>query len=223
MTAPAQDHLTGQNHSPTGATDAYPRRLSGASTFVLYLAIALIYFARGLPGDSGNWYIGRETDPGQTMWFFNWWRFSLTHGLNPFITDLVWAPTGNQPGVDDLCPTPRVVLDPSTSNGRRARNLQRHGAADAGAGGIHRISLMPACDARVLAIGAGRIHLRFFSPHAWRSTGTPGRDRGFPGATDRADRAQASRQRNLDGHVLPRFWRCCWSPNFCVRWISSRR
>ncbi len=28
------------------------------------------------------------------MWFFNWWRFSLAHGLNPFISDWVWAPLG---------------------------------------------------------------------------------------------------------------------------------
>jgi hypothetical protein len=28
------------------------------------------------------------------MWFFNWWGYSLSHGLNPFFTDLVWAPLG---------------------------------------------------------------------------------------------------------------------------------
>src|SRR3984957_15280001 len=28
------------------------------------------------------------------MWFFNWWRFSFAHGLNPFVTDWVWAPLG---------------------------------------------------------------------------------------------------------------------------------
>jgi hypothetical protein len=28
------------------------------------------------------------------MWFFNWWRYSLSHGLNPFFTDLVWTPLG---------------------------------------------------------------------------------------------------------------------------------
>jgi hypothetical protein len=28
------------------------------------------------------------------MWFFNWWRYSLSHGLNPFFTDLVWTPYG---------------------------------------------------------------------------------------------------------------------------------
>jgi hypothetical protein len=38
--------------------------------------------------------IGRGTDPPQTMWFFNWWLYSLSHGLNPFVTDLVWAPLG---------------------------------------------------------------------------------------------------------------------------------
>jgi hypothetical protein len=28
------------------------------------------------------------------MWFFNWWVYSLSHRLNPFFTDLVWAPLG---------------------------------------------------------------------------------------------------------------------------------
>ncbi len=66
----------------------------GLSALGLYLAVSLIYFARALPGHPGEFYIGRDTDPPQTMWFFNWWRFSLAHGLNPFFTDWVWAPSG---------------------------------------------------------------------------------------------------------------------------------
>jgi hypothetical protein len=93
MTTPAQVHSTRQNHYP-GATEAAPCPRRGVSIFVMYLAIALIYFARGLHGHSGDYYLGRETDPPQTMWFFNWWRFSLAHGLNPFVTDWVWAPLG---------------------------------------------------------------------------------------------------------------------------------
>ncbi len=62
--------------------------------FGLYALISLIFFARALPFHPGTFYIGRDTDPPQTMWFFNWWRYSLSHGLNPFFTDLVWTPVG---------------------------------------------------------------------------------------------------------------------------------
>jgi hypothetical protein len=61
--------------------------------FALYFAIAILLLDRGLAGHPG-YYVGRDTDPPQTMWFFNWWRYSLAHGLNPFVTDLVWAPVG---------------------------------------------------------------------------------------------------------------------------------
>jgi hypothetical protein len=66
----------------------------GFAIFGLYAVISLIYFARALPFHPGDFYIGRDTDPPQTMWFFNWWRYSLSHGLNPFFTDLVWTPLG---------------------------------------------------------------------------------------------------------------------------------
>jgi hypothetical protein len=69
-------------------------RFVGFAIFGLYAVISLIYFARALPFHPGNFYIGRDTDPPQTMWFFNWWRYSLSHGLNPFFTDLAWTPIG---------------------------------------------------------------------------------------------------------------------------------
>jgi hypothetical protein len=68
-------------------------RTQSLVAFVLYFALAALLLDRGLIGHPG-YYIGRDTDPPQTMWFFNWWRFSLAHRLNPFITDWVWAPLG---------------------------------------------------------------------------------------------------------------------------------
>jgi len=61
--------------------------------FALYFALAALLLDRGFIGHPG-YYVGRDTDPPQTMWFFNWWRFSLAHRLNPFFTDWVWAPLG---------------------------------------------------------------------------------------------------------------------------------
>src|ERR1700731_3668022 len=68
-------------------------RWQSFAAVALYFILAVLLLDRGLAGHPG-YYIGRDTDPPQTMWFFNWWRFSLAHGLNPFVTDLVWAPLG---------------------------------------------------------------------------------------------------------------------------------
>ncbi len=67
-------------------------RLQSCSAFALYLMFAVV-LDRGLARHP-VFTIGRGTDPPQTMWFFNWWLYSLSHGLNPFVTDLVWAPLG---------------------------------------------------------------------------------------------------------------------------------
>ncbi len=69
-------------------------RHGNCSPALLYLFLSELFFARGLIGHISTFYIGRDTDPPQTMWFFNWWRFSLAHGLNPFVTDFAWAPLG---------------------------------------------------------------------------------------------------------------------------------
>ncbi len=69
-------------------------RFGNLAAFGLFIAISLLCFARALPGHPGNFYIGRDTDPPQTMWFFNWWLYSLSHRLNPFFTDFAWAPLG---------------------------------------------------------------------------------------------------------------------------------
>jgi hypothetical protein len=68
-------------------------RLQSFAAFALYLTLAIVLFARGLFGHP-DYVLGQGTDLPQTMWFFNWWRFSLSHGLNPFLTDWVWAPLG---------------------------------------------------------------------------------------------------------------------------------
>ncbi len=110
MTASAQNHLTRQSHS-AAVTGADPYRWRAVAILGLYLAISLIFFARGLIGHPG-YCVGRETDPPQTMWFFNWWRFSLAHGLNPFITDFVWAPLGINLAWTAFVPLPSLISIP---------------------------------------------------------------------------------------------------------------
>src|SRR5271167_1408554 len=78
---------------------------------LLYLCLSVLLLDRGLIGHPG-YHIGRDTDPGVHMWFFNWWRFSLAHGLNPFVTDFVWAPLGINLAWTTFVPLPAWVSIP---------------------------------------------------------------------------------------------------------------
>ena len=86
-------------------------RFGRLAIFGLYVAISLIFFARGLFRHP-SFFIGRDTDPPQTMWFFKWWLFSLSHGFNPFITDWVWAPLGINLAWTALVPLPSLISIP---------------------------------------------------------------------------------------------------------------
>jgi len=106
------------------SSDRARHRLQSFGAFALYFSLAVLLLDRGLIGHSG-YYIGRDTDPPQTMWFFNWWRFSIAHGLNPFVTDFVWAPLGINlawttfvpiPGSRSLCKSRWASPQPTTSS-----------------------------------------------------------------------------------------------------------
>ena len=85
-------------------------RLQSLVALALYF-FAILFLFRGLIGHPG-YYVGRDTDPPQTMWFFNWWRFSLAHGLNPFISHWVWAPSGINLAWTTFVPLPAWISIP---------------------------------------------------------------------------------------------------------------
>ncbi len=62
--------------------------------FALYLLLALIFFARALPGHFSDFYVGRDTDSSFYMWLLAWWPHAIRHHLNPFLPKIVWAPYG---------------------------------------------------------------------------------------------------------------------------------
>ena len=86
-------------------------RFDGLAVFGLYTAISLFCFARALPGHPG-FYIGREADPPTYMWFLRWWRYAFDHGINPFLTDLLWAPRGFNLAWSAFIPLPAWVVIP---------------------------------------------------------------------------------------------------------------
>ena len=71
-----------------------PRDRFGLVALTLYVALALIIFGRGLARNPAASLIGFTADPSVYMWFLVWWPYAIAHGLNPFVTDLVWAPGG---------------------------------------------------------------------------------------------------------------------------------
>jgi hypothetical protein len=91
--------------------DRARRRSQSLGAFALYFAAAILLLDRGLIGHPG-YFIGRDTDPGVHMWFFNWWRFALAHGLNPFITDWVWTPLGMNLAWTTCVPLPSLISIP---------------------------------------------------------------------------------------------------------------
>ncbi len=91
--------------------DRTHHRSQSLVAFALYFTLAILLLDRGLVGHP-DYFIGRDTDPPQTMWFFNWWRFSLAHGLNPFITDWVWAPLGMNLAWTTFVPLPALISIP---------------------------------------------------------------------------------------------------------------
>jgi hypothetical protein len=65
-----------------------------AAAFLLYLAFSVLMFGRGLAGHLTTACIGRDADPWTYMWYLRWWRYALDNHINPFLTDVVWAPRG---------------------------------------------------------------------------------------------------------------------------------
>jgi hypothetical protein len=68
--------------------------IQGLGAFGIYLALSFLFFGRALIGHCSDRFIGREADPTQMMWLLAWWPYALSHHLNPFLTDYVWAPVG---------------------------------------------------------------------------------------------------------------------------------
>src|ERR1700683_5549924 len=93
------------------STDHARRRLQSLGALAIYFAAAVLLLDRGLRGHPG-YMIGRDSDPGVHMWFFNWWRFVIAHRLNPFITDWVWTPLGMNLAWTTCVPLPSLISIP---------------------------------------------------------------------------------------------------------------
>lgn len=88
---------------------------SGAATFAIYLAISILLFFVPVAGDPSHAYVGFwHPDPFTFMWFLAWWPHAIGHGLNPFVTNEVWAPGGVNLAWTTSVPGPALVAAPVT-------------------------------------------------------------------------------------------------------------
>src|SRR5277367_3945246 len=83
-----------------------------SAAFVVYLAFSFLVVARGVPGRPGIAFIGEGSDPVVYMWYLRWWRYAFEHRLNPFLTDLLWAPLGFNLAWTTFIPIPAWLVMP---------------------------------------------------------------------------------------------------------------
>ncbi len=74
------------------AAQLFGRQAAGA--LLSYLALSLLIFGRGTLVHPAASYLGRGPDPQLYIWFQAWWAYAISHHLNPFLTNVVWAPSG---------------------------------------------------------------------------------------------------------------------------------
>jgi hypothetical protein len=92
--------------------DSHRGRYDSTSAFLLFLALSVFLFGRGLSGRFTTASIGLETDPQMFMWYLRWWRYALEHRVNPFLTDLLWAPLGFNLAWSTFIPLPAWIVIP---------------------------------------------------------------------------------------------------------------
>src|SRR3984957_19614103 len=86
----------------------------GLGGFAIYLGLSFLFFGRALTGNFSGRFIGREADPSVMMWLLGWWPYALSHHLNPFLTDYVWAPVGFNFAWMTSIPLPALLSAPLT-------------------------------------------------------------------------------------------------------------
>ena len=71
------------------------RSLQIASALTTDLPLSIYYFGIPIVLHPSRLYVGvRGADPTIFMWCLVWWPHALVNHLNPFISHVIWAPSG---------------------------------------------------------------------------------------------------------------------------------
>ena len=89
-------------------------RKYGLDVLLLYGLVSAAFFGRGLIGHLSDRYIGSGLDVGAMIWIMEWWHYALLHGLNPFYTQVIWAPSGYNLASTQFFPFVGMIAFPVT-------------------------------------------------------------------------------------------------------------
>jgi len=97
--------------------------LEAILALLLFVAASVLLFGIPVLGDIGHTYVGLgrpelgtgHTDPSVFMWSLVWWPHALSHGMDPFVTHLVWAPAAVHLAWTTTIPGAALLLWPITS------------------------------------------------------------------------------------------------------------
>lgn len=94
---------------PAGARGPGPV-LQGLIALAIYVAVFILGFGLALASGLGVPKVGQnDVDPNLFIWFWRWWQYALTHGLNPLYSREIGVPGGYNLAAWTT-PTPSVGL-----------------------------------------------------------------------------------------------------------------
>ena len=88
--------------------------MNSLAAFVIYVTLSILFFGLRILSRPTELYVGTPPDPVDLMWFLAWWPHAIAHRLHPFLTDIVWAPTGYNLAWATSVPGLSVAMAPVT-------------------------------------------------------------------------------------------------------------
>lgn len=81
---------------------------------LIYVELSAGIFGISVLRHPASAYIGSGPDPTLMMWSLVWWPHALLHRINPFLTDLIWSPTGFNLAWATTLPALSLIVSPIT-------------------------------------------------------------------------------------------------------------
>jgi len=94
-----------------------PRTATASAVWCLlgYTGLSLALFGLPVLGHIGSTIIAaNDGDPNAYIWFYAWWPHAILNGLNPFITNVIFAPAGFNLTWATSVPAPSLLMTPVT-------------------------------------------------------------------------------------------------------------
>ena len=78
----------------SGRIAAALARRPSLAALLIYLGFSALLFGRAAAPHFTTIYLGRGVDQAFFIWCLVWWPYAIAHHLNPFVTQLIFAPAG---------------------------------------------------------------------------------------------------------------------------------